>query len=74
MDEVIGKQAKKLGIEGTAQIISGQIHIVVCGTKEKIDQFLDVVHAGISKLSPTHVEIEPFLKTRDYRGVFRIIE
>ena len=72
--EEVSKQAKKLEIEGTAQTVAGNVNLIICGSKERVDLFLDAVHKGLAKATSTHLEIEPFLKTKDYRGVFRVIE
>jgi acylphosphatase len=70
----VQKTAKKLSLEGTAQVDNNTILIVVCGVKDAINQFVDVIHKEISKKSAEDFEIEPFIKEKDYRGVFRIIE
>ncbi len=69
--DVLQKNAKKLNLEGIVQAAQeGMFRIIVCGDKDAVDSFLDLLHkAGIVDL-----EIEPFLKDKDYRGVFRIIE
>lgn len=73
--EFIQKHAKKLGVEGTVQLISPQtVRIIACGTKESIDAFVDILHKGASGVFLEGIEIEPFLKDKDYRGVFRVIE
>jgi acylphosphatase len=69
----IQKNARSLEIEGTAQLVANHIKIVACGTKDAIDAFLDFLHKEAAKKS-IDLEIEPFLKDKDYRGVFRIIE
>ena len=70
----IQKHARELELEGTAQVIDGSVRVVVCGTVERVDDFLDVLHKGSSAYRPQDVEVEPFLKDKDYRGVFRVIE
>lgn len=70
----IQKHARKLELEGTAQMIDGKVRVVVCGNVESVDSFLDVLHKGSSTYTPQDIEVEPFLKDRDYRGVFRVIE
>ena len=70
----IQEHARKLGLEGTAQVVEGQIKIMVCGKKDDIDVFIDILHAGNNKFSLSEIEIEPFFKEKDYRGVFRVIE
>lgn len=68
--------ARRLGLEGVAQTIvdEGLVRIVVCGHKDNVEEFLDVLHKGTPSYSPEQIEVEPFLKDKDYRGVFRIIE
>jgi len=71
----VQKYARKLHIEGTAQLIGSQeVLIVACGTKVEVDSFLDVLHKASKQWSPEDVFIEPFLKEKDYRGIFRVIE
>ena len=42
--------------------------------KEGVDAFLDELHKSAGAAELKEIEIEPFLKDKDYRGVFRIIE
>ena len=72
----VQKEAKKLNLEGVVQTLSGEnrIKIIVCGGKDAVDDFVDVLHQGTARISPESIQIEPFLKDRDYRGVFRVIE
>ncbi len=71
----IQKHARDLNLEGTVRIESAnEIRIVVCGSKDSVDEFLDILHTGSPKCRPEDVQIEPFLKGKDYRGVFRVIE
>lgn len=72
----IQKNARKLSIEGTVQPLQEENHIriIACGTKDNIDAFLDALHKSFSKLDVETLEIEPFLKDKDYRGVFRVIQ
>ncbi len=74
LQNIIQKNAKKLHLEGTAEMNNNTILIVVCGLKESIDEFVDILHKEIMKKSAENLEIEPFIKEKDYRGVFRIIE
>lgn len=76
LSDVVQKTAQKLGLEGTVQIVSvnNRARIVVCGDKDKVDSFLDIIHKGTAKYIPEEIEIEAFAKDKDYRGVFRIIE
>jgi acylphosphatase len=71
----VQKTARKYDLEGTARFIEeNQAQIVVCGEKDKVDEFLDMLHKGAAKWAFDDVEVEPFLRDKDYRGVFRIIE
>jgi len=67
--------ARKLAIEGTVQLVEpNEMVIIACGEKENIDDFLDAVHEGFGVYVPEDVLVEPFLKEKDYRGIFRILE
>ncbi|MDR3550517.1 MAG: acylphosphatase [Candidatus Babeliales bacterium] len=74
--EFIQKAAKQFNLEGTVQHVpvDKKIRIIVCGDKDGVDQFIDSLHKGADKVSLDSIEIEPFLKDKDYRGVFRVIE
>ena len=68
---VVQRHARACGLEGMVQCVGDdQILIIACGKKEKVDSFVDL----LQKESITDVEIEPFIKDKDYRGVFRVIE
>lgn len=74
LQSVVYKNAKKLGLEGTAQLVVGaknHVRINVCGLPDQLDEFIDLFH---SQLDYEDIEIEPFLKDKDFRNVFRIIE
>lgn len=69
------KHATKLEVEGTAQIADqNKAVIIACGKKDKVDDFIDVIHQVSSKYGLDEIEMQPFVKVRDYRGVFRVIE
>ena len=73
----IQKHARKLGLEGMAQTIdqkANQIRITICGQSVALDQFIDLIHKGTQKFNINDIEIEPFLKDKDYRSVFRVID
>jgi len=76
LHSVVQKHAKKLNIEGIAQVFSTdkKIRIIACGMKDDVDVFVDLLHKRFSNFAIQEVEIEPFIKDRDYRNVFRIIE
>jgi acylphosphatase len=72
---IILPHARTLEIEGTAQISPDQtVKIIACGEKDIVDSFVDIIHKETSKLQIDQVEIIPFIKDREYRGVFRILE
>lgn len=72
----IQKKGTKLGVEGTIQLIPSEkeLKIIVCGLKEQVDQFVDLLHKDAGRIGITDINIEPFVKVKDYRGAFRIIE
>lgn len=76
VEDVIKKQTRHLHLEGTAQVVATdhQIRIVVAGKKEDVDTFIDFLHKGVGDDVPDSVSVEPFLKERDYRGVFRVLQ
>lgn len=72
---VIQKHAQKIGIEGTAQLRGdGQVKVIASAEKDILEDFIDILHKELLKIDAENVEIEPFIKDRDYRGVFRVIE
>lgn len=74
VETIIQTSARQCGLEGTVQAVDAHhIYIVACGEQEFLDQFLDILHQR-NKAGVDDIEIEPFLKAKDYRGVFRIIE
>lgn len=72
----VQQEAAKLMLEGTAQVLpeASCASLIICGQKERLDNFVDLLHQHAAREGIDSVEIEPFLKTKDYRGVFRIIE
>lgn len=73
----IQKHAKTFDLEGTAQLDDakeGRIKIIICGSSDALDDFLDALYQGTKGFELHDLEIEPFLKDKDYRQVFRVIE
>ncbi len=73
----IQKHARKLGLEGMAQMVdpkNNQIRITVCGPVVDLDHFIDLIHKETEKFDVDTMEVEPFLKDKDYRSVFRVID
>ncbi len=74
-DDVIHTNAHRLNIEGPAKLIDAEtVRIIACGLNENIDDFVDSLYKGYKNAKPSIIEVEPFLRDRDYRGVFRLIE
>lgn len=75
LQNVIQKYARKYELEGVAERWSAdEVKIIVCGEKGAVDSFVDSIHKEAPKQHVYDIEIEPFLKDKDYRGVFRVIE
>lgn len=77
LHSIIQKKARALGIEGTAQALNGDgktIKISACGPKDSMEDFIDVLHKEVAREAIRNMEIEPFIKEKDFRGVFRVIE
>ena len=51
-----------------------ELRIVVCGLKEQVDKFVDELHKEAAHAGVSDISIEPFVRIKDYRGAFRIIE
>jgi|WetSurMetagenome_2_1015567.scaffolds.fasta_scaffold803954_1 acylphosphatase len=69
------KQAQAYALEGTAQFAGeNSVQMVVCGEREQVDSFIDELHVKSTKFKIGHIELEPFLKTKDYRKSFRVID
>ncbi len=75
LHNIVQKYARKYNLEGLAQSLGqNKIKIIVCGKKDQVDFFVDMMHKESPKENIEDIEVEPFLKDKDYRGVFRIIE
>jgi acylphosphatase len=75
LQSVVQPCARQFGIEGVAQVqVPHSIKIVVAGSKEAIDSFIDILHRESVSHNINQIEVEPFVKDRDFRGIFRIIE
>lgn len=67
---VVQRHARTCDLEGMVQPAGdSQIRIIVCGKKEKVDDFVELLQKEPIK----DVAIEPFIKDKDYRGVFRVL-
>ena len=76
LKNIIQKKALQLELEGTAQMMKPDplIRIFVSGPKEHVDSFVDFLHKKPGNVVMNSIEVEPFFKEKDYRGVFRIVE
>ena len=75
LEKFVQKNARQCHIEGIVQKLNGDsVVIYACAEPDNMDEFIDLLYEGSSKHKLTQIEIEPFFKDRDYRGVFRIIE
>ncbi len=75
MQSFILPQARDSAIEGICQKIDDQIiRIILTGTDNQIDSFLDRLHTKVAAEKNIEIEVEAFLQQTDFRGVFRVIE
>jgi acylphosphatase len=76
LKKYIQKKALQLELEGMAQVVkpASIVRIVVFGLKDDVDDFIDFLHKNPGNVVPDSIEVEPFMKERDYRGIFRIVE
>ena len=75
LSKYVRNNAMKLGLEGFAHLISDdKVKIIVCGKKNRIDEFVDALYNGTSKFKLDNIEMESHLKDKDYRGIFRVVE
>jgi acylphosphatase len=71
---LIQKNAQKLAIEGVGSVSApNALRIIAHGDHDAIDEFIDALYTGCKGIRPSLIEVEPFVKDRDYRGIFRII-
>jgi acylphosphatase len=71
----VQKHARSFGLEGVAQLQApDMVKMVVFGEMDSIDNLLDLIHKEADKQKISQIEIEPYIKDRDYRGIFRVIE
>jgi len=75
LHDFIQQHARTQDLEGVAHIqMSGDVDIVACGATEAIENFLDALHRESATYAISNIAIESFVKSRDYRNIFRIIE
>lgn len=66
-------------LEGVVQPQEEEVHMVIYGPKERVDEVVDMLEEFVIKEGATAkhmmgLSVEPFLKDEDYRGVFRFIQ
>jgi acylphosphatase len=75
LHEVILPIAREIAVEGIAQWIGQDlVKIIVCGQRDAVDAFVDSLHGRLASYQISELELEPFIKDKEYRGVFRVIE
>ena len=71
----IQSYARKHSVEGFVQAGTEEVQITACGSKENVDLFVDMIHKiCVQDPEKDIIEVEPFFKDKEYRGIFRIIE
>ena len=61
LQKALQKKVKKLAIEGVAQqLMDDFIKIIVCGSLEDVDTFLDILYKEVNELALDELQIEPF--------------
>lgn len=72
----VKEAAIKFTIEGSARVLFAEkkIELLLCGKKDNIDNFIDLLHRELLKVNVHEIEVEPFIKVKDYRGIFRVID
>ncbi len=73
-EDSIAKYANKFEIEGVLQKHDdGVVRITACGEENQLEDFLDELYELFSESDSYVEEMEPFVKDRDYRGIFRVL-
>ncbi len=73
--EYVRKNAQRYDIEGTVQNAEDKQSVIILasGVAEKLDEFIDALYKGTSESKVDEVQVEPMIKEKDFRSVFRII-
>lgn len=75
LQKTVLKCARDYPIEGLAQLMMDNlVKIIVCGSLDDVDSFLDKLYDEIDGIDLDELQVEPFAKDRDFRGVFRVLE
>lgn len=72
--EFVKKHADNLEIEGTIQNSEDENVVVnACGPSDNLEKLIDFIYKGTTTTSVKDVQVEPLVKEKDFRGVFRVI-
>lgn len=72
---LLRKYAHEFKLEGILKSADEHaVKVVACGDAMEIESFMVELNKEFAKDNLNISEVEPFLKDRDYRGVFRVIE
>ncbi len=75
LKHVLPHGIKNFKVEGFAQALDVKtVQIFICAEQEELDKVLDLIYENIDRYTLENIEVEPFLKDRDFRGVFRVVE
>lgn len=71
----VRRQAKEFSLEGVVQpFTDDKVRVIVCGPRDNVEDFIDTLYSGANEKMLDNLRVEPIMKDRDYRGVFRVIE
>lgn len=75
LHDLVERNARRLALEGSAQMVTpDKMQIIACGIQESVEQLVDALYENGNQINLSDIEVEPFIKDRDFRGVFRVIE
>jgi acylphosphatase len=70
----VQKKAEQLNIAGTIQYANDQQIIILAeGDQEAIEDFIDYLYEGTKKSIIEKIETTPYLESKQFRGLFRIL-
>ena len=74
LDNFVQKYARKFDLQGVAHLMAeNQVRIVVCSNSENIDNFIDKIYEASAKYKLDDIQMESFVREKDFRGVFRVV-
>jgi len=75
LQHFLNKEAHTGSLQGTAHAEGNdRIKIALFGAKDNIDHFVDNFYDHSAAFELYDIEVEPFFKNKDFRGVFRILK